>query len=572
MTIVSHSRLVYLVMMRSNFLMHPLKVQAVYQDTNVPSYKDNPFIEALPPLLEAYSQTRHLKSGYIPSLEDINASRVIRSHSIARLSDEFFQPLNNHILLTERISLMIRGGYVGRNPRTGDLQKHLQNGYERIQKGDLNAFRFETVKSTAQSMVLIGCSGHGKTTSLIRTLSTYPQVIYHPDLNIEQVVYLKIDCSHNGSLKEICLNFFRALDQVLDTHYEKQYGLKRYNIQALLTKMSQLANAHALGLLVIDEIQHLSRSKSGGSQEMLNFFVTMVNTIGVPIMLIGTPKAREIFEADFRSARRGAGFGAIFWEPLPEYINNQLNPEWVAFTDNLWKQQLLSQRDEFLSDDIRHVWYDLSQGIIDIVVKLFVLAQLRAITTQKERITSKLLYQIYNEELKPVHPMLDALRSGNIEKISRYSDLVIPEMDRKVFDLQQKIKNMLVNTSAEDIFRQLVTEDERRIYTMFKDEYDPKHLIQCIKTAYQEQPTASRQQVIPIVFNLLSNDNHASYNSKVKETPKKRELIKLNQWDTLSQDDLRFIYSQHSEVMNTHEYLKKNSFTLDLIKLLNQAG
>ena len=305
--------------------MHPLKVQAVYQDTSVPAYKGNPFIEALPPLLEAYTQTRHLRSSSDPSLQDLNAPRVVRSHSIARLSDEFFQPLNNHILLTERISLMIRGGYVGRNPRTGDLQKHLQNGYERIQKGDLQAFRFESVKSTAQSMVLIGCSGYGKTTSLIRTLSAYPQVIYHPDLNIEQVVYLKIDCSHNGSLKEICLNFFRALDQVLDTQYEKQYGLKRYNIQALLTKMSQLANAHALGLLVIDEIQHLSRSKSGGPQEMLNFFVTMVNTIGVPIMLIGTPKAREIFEADFRSARRGAGFGAIFWEPLQEYIDNQLN-------------------------------------------------------------------------------------------------------------------------------------------------------------------------------------------------------------------------------------------------------
>ena len=121
----------------------------------------------------------------------------------------------------------------------------------------------------------------------------------------------------------------------------------------------------------------------------------MVNTIGVPIMLIGTPKAREIFEADFRSARRGAGFGAIFWEPLQEYIDNQLNPEWIAFTDKLWKQQLLNQRDEFLSDDIRHIWYDLSQGIIDIVVKLFVLAQLRAIATNKERITSKLLQQIY---------------------------------------------------------------------------------------------------------------------------------------------------------------------------------
>lgn len=551
--------------------MHPLKVQAVYQDTGVPAYKGNPFIEALPPLLEAYTQTRHLRSSSDPSLQDLNAPRVVRSHSIARLSDEFFQPLNNHILLTERISLMIRGGYVGRNPRTGDLQKHLQNGYERIQKGDLQAFRFESVKSTAQSMVLIGCSGYGKTTSLIRTLSAYPQVIYHPDLNIEQVVYLKIDCSHNGSLKEICLNFFRALDQVLDTQYEKQYGLKRYNIQALLTKMSQLANAHALGLLVIDEIQHLSRSKSSGPQEMLNFFVTMVNTIGVPIMLIGTPKAREIFEADFRSSRRGAGFGAIFWEPLQEYIDNQLNPEWIAFTDKLWKQQLLNQRDEFLSDDIRHIWYDLSQGIIDIVLKLFVLAQLRAIATNKERITSKLLQQIYNEELKPVHPMLDALRSGNIEKISRYSDLVIPNMDRKIFDLQQKIKSIPVDKSSEDFFRQLVTEDERRIYTMFKDEYKPQHLIECIKTAYQEQPTASRQQIIPIIFNLLSADSYSS-SDIVKLIPQKSEYLKPNQWDTLSQDDLRFIHSQLLTEKDLHKSLLEKNLILEIEKVLLKTG
>lgn len=552
--------------------MLPLKVQAIYQDTGVCAYKNNPFIEALPPILDAFNQTKNLKAGINPSVQDILKPKIIRSHSIARISDEYFQPLNNHILLTEKVALMIRGGYVGRNPRTGDLQKHLQNGYERIQTGELTAFQFESAKSTAQSLLLIGCSGHGKTTSLIRILSAYPQVIYHPDLNIEQVVYLKIDCSHNGSLKELCLNFFRALDQVLDTNYEKQYGLKRYNIQTLLTRMSQLANTHALGLLVIDEIQHLSRSKSGGSQEMLNFFVTMVNTIGVPIMLIGTPKAREIFEIDLRSARRGAGFGAIFWEPLPEYIDNQLNPEWVAFTNNLWKQQLLNERDEFLSDEIRHVWYNLSQGIIDIVVKLFVLAQLRAMAIGKERIIPKLLQRIYDEELKPVHPMLDALRSGKVEKIARYSDLIVPDMDRKIFDLQREIQKVPVDTTIEDYLKQLSTEDERRIYTMFKDEYDSTLLIQCIKVAYQQHPDLSRQQIIPIIFDLLSNKPTTQNTPKKDVPPKKAEYLKPKQWDTLPFDDLRFLHSQSSEESELYQALQKQGIVMNLNNFMLKAG
>ena len=72
----------------------------------------------------------------------------------------------------------------------------------------VNFLHFDMMMSVdCSESALIGCSGCGKTTSLKRILSAYPQVIYHPEMNLEQVVYLKIDCSHNGSLKEICLNF-----------------------------------------------------------------------------------------------------------------------------------------------------------------------------------------------------------------------------------------------------------------------------------------------------------------------------------------------------------------------------
>lgn len=70
---------------------------------------------------------------------------------------------------------------------------------------------------------------------------------------------MKIDCPHDGSLKSLCHNFFREIDSVLATNYVKRYAEKRHGVETLIALMSHLANTHAIGLLVIDEIQHLTR-------------------------------------------------------------------------------------------------------------------------------------------------------------------------------------------------------------------------------------------------------------------------------------------------------------------------
>jgi hypothetical protein len=90
----------------------------------------------------------------------------------------------------------------------------------------------------------------------------YKQKIYHPEHNFTQLVYLKIDCPYNGSLKSLYLNFFSAVDRALGTTYEKQYTQKRHNEQKLLQLMGHIAHLHAIGLLVIDEIQHLLANRS----------------------------------------------------------------------------------------------------------------------------------------------------------------------------------------------------------------------------------------------------------------------------------------------------------------------
>jgi Cdc6-like AAA superfamily ATPase len=283
--------------------LHDGWIQAEYVGSIIDQYRNNPFIECLPPIKNATQVSDTLKMQINFRASDIYLDGNTRIHAIAQLIDHFFQPLTRHIELEMKISLMIRQGYIGRNLIDGGLNAHIQNGYERLMKGDLEVQRFEHVESTAKSMTFIGCSGSGKTASINRILATYPQVIYHHKYNFTQIVFLKIDCPYDGSLKSLCHNFFRALDEVLHENYVDRYVRKRHGVETLIALMAQIANTYAIGLLVIDEIQHLSTKRSGGAEKMLNFFVTLVNTISIPVLMVGTPKAQPIFELDLRSAR-----------------------------------------------------------------------------------------------------------------------------------------------------------------------------------------------------------------------------------------------------------------------------
>ncbi|MFX2677332.1 hypothetical protein V6329_22845, partial [Enterobacter hormaechei] len=58
--------------------MSATRIQAVYRDTGVEAYRDNPFIEALPPLQESVNSAASLKSSLQLTSSDLQKSRVIR--------------------------------------------------------------------------------------------------------------------------------------------------------------------------------------------------------------------------------------------------------------------------------------------------------------------------------------------------------------------------------------------------------------------------------------------------------------------------------------------------------------
>jgi hypothetical protein len=235
-------------------------------------------------------------------------------------------------------------------------------------------------------------------------------------LAMTQLAWLKLDCPHDGSLKQLCYQFFHAVDVAAGTDYFAQYTKGRYSLEMLLIIMTQLVRQFQIGILVIDEIQHLSEAKGGGSDKMLNFFVTLVNTIGLPVVLIGTIKAMSILQGEFRQARRGSGQGDLVWDRMKN------DAAWRVFVKSMWRYQWTRTSVPY-TDEMVAALYDESQGIIDIAVKLYAIVQIDAITKGTEVFTAADIHRAADRKLALVKPMLDALRSGDRKKILKYGDI-----------------------------------------------------------------------------------------------------------------------------------------------------
>lgn len=394
-------------------------VPANYTEQKILDYQGNPLIEALPPIYFPSDIVKLLTvdPGHHEGERELEAP--YRFHCIRRLF-RYFQPLDVHVDIEGRVSRTIRQSYIARNPMTPQYAAGLAQGAQAIRDRSLNSF--SGANSTGSGFTIIGMSGVGKTTAIERVLSLYPQTILHTNYNdtplfLTQLVWAKLDCPFDGSLKGLCMTFFDYVDRVLGTEYAKKFSVYRMTVDQLLPRMAQIARTHCLGLLVIDEIQHLNQARSGGQSIMLNFFVTLVNTVGVPVVLIGTTKAMSILQSEFRQARRSSGHeGDLLWERMENDIS------WEVMLRAMWKNQWTQNHTE-LTEELKNVLYDASQGIIDIAVKVYAMAQIKSIADQVEAVTVKGIREAAAEKYRFVQPMLDALRTGDVKKLAQYEDI-----------------------------------------------------------------------------------------------------------------------------------------------------
>jgi len=364
------------------------RVQAVYNEAILPEHKGNPLIEGLPPkvtatkLLDAFS--------YYPDLDE-----HIRQHPDPLVREEFTsriknlrQPFLDYVKCFRAIERAIKDGYSSKNPFSPTTAQYLH--YLVDEKPDI-APCTGFFQPKADTITLVGESGVGKTSMLEQVLSYFPSVIEHDIYNSqqmdlkEQVVWIKVDCPNNSSVRDLCEEVLESLDLATGREKTKPAG----TIGALMRQIEQRIKSSFLGILVIDEMQRLEFKRTRGENNLLNFLHSLVNKLGVPLFFCANPPFNDTLSKTLKAARRAESGGFWTMEPL-----GKDSDDWEAFIGELWELQWTNVYNE-LSDELKDKMYELSLGNLDIAHRIYREAQRLVIGSGDERINSTVLDLAY---------------------------------------------------------------------------------------------------------------------------------------------------------------------------------
>jgi hypothetical protein len=462
-----------------------------------------------------------------------------RISRITGLKHNFFIPFGRHYQLYLNLQHCLINSYKLRHPSNKEYKESLQSDYRNLTSDNFG--NTSELSNTPFGFALIGLSGVGKTSAINQCLKSLPPALKH---SIEgqsvfyQVPYLRIECPREGSLRQFCYKFFEALDAVLRTNYTDRYSSGHYGSDELISKMAKLVLLHHLGCLIIDEIQQLTDAKPGGQKGLMNFLISLNNSLKVPVILIGIPTCLEFLQKNLRQARRSEESGAYKWDRA----NN--DKEWQVFVKAMWKYQWTKYEFPF-SNEFNEIMYYHSQGIIDYAVRLFMRSQIRAIVTKAEIVNEKLIEQVVNDEMFMEKPMIESLRSNDQKSKLKYDDIYFPNTSitetfqiKKGDNLQVKLLNIITQLKQFNIEQDKATYYANLYINEFPDETTAEIALKILLLIQEEKQKPAVED--------------------------KKKPVKLTK--TYSANDLRFHSNQNKTADDIHQDLKAEGIVRDPIE------
>jgi hypothetical protein len=396
-------------------------------------YRNNPLIDACGPILSGDELVERLfHSPPVPGKVEQALPPHVIEHELFAIR-RLHVPSPAGIALAKTLDILIRQGYVHRNPSTAAT-------WERLYNGPTAEYEQDGVQLAA---TVVGISGAGKSTALIRALRLKPQVVVHerfPNLvgAVRQLLWLKIDVPASGKIRDLVESWAAAADEALGTDYlsDLQKGRRR-SPESLAREWVQRMGCHFPGLLVLDEIQNLfkierkeRRAASGDRQsrlllrvvddEALKMLLTLINACRFPVVVCGTPDGIDAFGTRMSTSQRlvTGGFHRMAHSSSPDdvYFRQNLLPLLFEYQ---WLPGGLA-----LNDEVANVMYQLSAGLPRLCGSLLIHAQRLALEAEGKALSLAHIYAAAAGPMATTQPAVRALLSRDPGRMALFEDLL----------------------------------------------------------------------------------------------------------------------------------------------------
>lgn len=447
-----------------------IRFNAHYSTDVPPEYSGNPYVEALPPMMDIKEFFQLIIN--LPKFDKNYRSQknIYRNSKLVEIY-KYVVPNQYFYDLYCTLWRMLFATYADRN--SFDVS-HVRHQYSILL---LKKVMDETwTGTTGESFLLTAPSGFGKTFMIRRVLQSLTQVIDHTEYKGQtfkqpQVLWIYLKIPSNANRKSLCHLFLEEIDKCVGTSYSKDIytGTQIGNYERIFRTIIE---TYKLGLLVVDEMQNLSVSKGGGDQEFLNFFSELSEQWRMGLVLVGTPDIIPTLEKTFTATRRLTSGGDEHYKRFEKD-----DPIWTSLVTALWPYQYVTHpcqlydeerqiTDQKLFDEI----YKLTQGIPFVFAFLFIHAQLLVIekTTErnKEYFGIKEFRKAYNESSQLIKSTIEDIRNNGG---ANYPDLMqqalicdSPAKTELITRLQILLDEKRISTKVIKAVRKQIEEVEER--------------------------------------------------------------------------------------------------------------
>ena len=366
-------------------------MEAIYSDLTSKSYDNRPWLHAQMPISHPEDIRREMerRNRYFDAKwrEEDSASR--RGH-LEQQAIEYFVPRQAHVELAQM------------------LQEKLVARYRDM---DISAPGFFTPQYRpptgygARNLVISGDSGTGKSSAIRAAASLCPQVIVHSEykgkpFTMKQVSYVRVIAPVRAGAKALFTSICTALNGAL--------GVSRSvsgSEDALASKIGHDAKTMGLGFLIIDETQNILKQRQNLQGTTLDAFTRLNELSGLPLIFVGTPEVKEVFNSTMHSARRCM---IIDWKKVQ-------SKEWNTWLEGVLSQHLVRDPIELTGELSQFIW-EFSQGLPSLVASLVTQAQRFALLNDREIVLPEDWGRAQAVLNKSVKPATDAIRLENQKK------------------------------------------------------------------------------------------------------------------------------------------------------------